>query len=153
MPLAGIPWRMIVLAILAACFAWIVGMAYGAGGERARHEAELAQASANAGASEVNAETTNDVAQATDRLGGEVSRTNREAADARLAINAHDTPPPPGLAGKRTRIDPALARIALCRVERVRGLAETPACSSARDPVDAELGNEPVPSRPPARPQ
>lgn len=143
---------MIVLAILAAGFAWVVGMAYGAGGERARNEAALAQAHANAGASATNTNVAGDVGRAADRLGVEATRNTREAATARLEINAHDTPPPPGLAGNRTRIDPALARIAICRIERVRGNAEAPACSSATDRVDAEPGNEPVPSRSPARP-
>lgn len=117
-----------------------VAFVYGAGAERERLENEAAQAAANTSATEVNAATGGAVAEATDNLAAENLRLTREAASARRALDAYSrsTPPPAGTVGADARIDPALARIALCRIELVRGTPPSPGCDRPADPANLE---------------
>lgn len=140
MTLATIPWRLIALFSIISLAVGVAGMIYGAGGERERLANEAAQAAANASATEVNAATGGAVAEATDNLAAENLRLTREAASARRALDAYSrsNPPPAGTVGKDARIDPALARIAVCRIERLRRSPPSAGCDRPADPANLE---------------
>lgn len=140
MTLATIPWRLIALVSLISLAVGFVSFVYGAGAERERLENEAAQAAANASATEVNTATGGAVAEATDNLAAENLRLTREAASARRALDAYSrsTPPPVGTVGADARIDPAIARIGVCSVERLRGSPPSAGCDRPADPANLE---------------
>lgn len=103
---------------------------WGKGAAERAHALEAAGDSvAGAGA---NAEVAGQVNEASGRLGQAGVRTATEAADARREIERYAAAAPaPGRVGGGALVDPGLSRDLLCRIERLRSIAEGPACRDA----------------------
>lgn len=131
--------RLIAIAALIAAAAYLAGMV--AGGAGARADMRVAQAEANAKAAAAGYALGQRMAALASEQAGAALRTQQEAANARRDLERHRAPPPPGFVGGDARIDPALARIAVCRIERLRAVSPSPACANAA----TAAGGEPAP--------
>lgn len=118
----------------------LVGLSFGlvkCGRDAERAEVAVEDAQAATVAAQAGAETNAVIAEQTDTFGARRVVLIQEANDAAIEIEAH--------AGADQLVDAGLARLLVCRVERVRG--DAPAhCDAGGDRPDAIASGEPVPS-------
>lgn len=124
-----------IYLIAAACGAAALSATHGAaylmGRASVIQREALSDARDTAAAGEANAHVGARVNEAGGRLGQAGMRTAQEAADARREIERHAAPAQAGTVGAGALVDPGLSRPLLCRIERLRGNAEGPACADA----------------------
>lgn len=126
----------------------IAGGAYLTGRAHEGAERDRAALENTVGAVRVNLESWAAANAESAVLQAENQRLDGELDNARARIRNFNAPPPPGRVGRTALVDPALARIHICALQRMRREAEIACGGDPANGADGAAAHQPVPARP-----